>query len=343
MKVVFSDSQLRHNPKMFLVNGAPQPNPEVPERATRLLESAIEAGLERLVPADHGLGPFARVHTPEYIAFLSGIHERWRRIEGASEEVMPNIHPDRRDAGYPASAVGQAGYHLGDTACPIGPQSWESIRWTANTSTEAALLVCAGAPAAYALCRPGGHHASGDIAGGFCYVNNCAVAVETLLSSFKRIAVIDVDVHHGNGTQSLFYHRPDVLMVSIHADPVRFYPFFRGHANERGSGPGLGFNLNLPLPRGTADDAYLPVLDEALRRIRCFTPDALAVSLGLDAYEGDPLAGFRISTDGFARIAERIGALRIPTVLIQEGGYLCEGLGSNLQRFLSAFRESHAQ
>lgn len=343
MKVVFSDNQLRHNPKMFLVNGAPQPNPEVPERATCLLESAIQSGLERIVPADHGLGPFARVHTPEYISFLSGIHERWRRIEGASEEVIPNVHPHRRDAGYPASAAGQAGYHLGDTACPIGPESWESIRWTANTSTEAALLVCAGAPSAYALCRPGGHHASGDIAGGFCYVNNCAVAVETLRSSFGRIAVIDVDVHHGNGTQSLFYQRPDVLTVSIHADPVRFYPFFRGHANERGEGPGRGFNFNLPLPRGATDDDYLPVLEEALARIRCFAPDALAVSLGLDAYEGDPLAGFRITTDGFARIAERIGALRIPTVLIQEGGYLCEGLGGNLQHFLSAFCETHAQ
>lgn len=343
MKVVFSDKQLGHSPKMFLVNGVTRPNPELPERATRLLDSATEAGLERAVPRDHGLAPLARVHTPEYIDFLSTIHERWRRIEGASDEVIPNVHPDRRDGAYPDSAVGQAGYHLADTACPIGAQTWEAILWTANTSTEAALVVCNGEPSAYALCRPGGHHAFRDLAGGFCYVNNCAVAVETLRSSFERIAVIDVDVHHGNGTQSIFYRRPDVLMVSIHADPARFYPFFRGHANERGAGPGLGFNLNLPLPRGTADDAYLAVLDMALQRVRAFAPDALAVSLGLDAYEGDPLAGLRISTEGFGRIAERIGALRLPTVLVQEGGYLGEGLARNLGRFVMAFQESHTQ
>jgi len=343
MKVVFSDSQLRHKPKMFLVNGTPKPNPEVPARATALLEGAAEAGLERLVPADHGLGPFARVHTPEYIAFLSGIHERWRQIEGASDEVIPNVHPDRRDGGYPASAVGQAGYHLADTACPIGPDSWESVRWTANTSVEAARLVCGGQRSAYALCRPGGHHAFKDLAGGFCYVNNCAVAVETLCTTFARVAVIDVDVHHGNGTQSVFYRRPDVLTVSIHADPDRFYPFFWGHAGERGAGPGLGFNLNLPLPRGTGDLDYLTALDKALERIRSFAPEALAVSLGLDAYEGDPLAGLRISTAGFARIAERIGALRLPTVLLQEGGYLSDALAGNLHSFLLGFRGAHAE
>lgn len=341
MKVVYSETQTRHDPKTFLVSGAPQPSPEQPERATRLFASAKAAGLEPLEPTDHGTGPIARVHTPEYIAFLSGIYERWRRIEGASEEVIPNIHPDRRDGAYPASAVGQAGYHQADTACPIGPDSWESIRWSANSATEAARLVAAGAPAAYALCRPPGHHAFKDLAGGFCFVNNSAVAAETLLQACERVAILDVDLHHGNGTQGIYYDRDDVLTVSIHADPVRFYPFFWGYAEERGAGPGLGYNLNIPIPRGTEDADYMPALDAALQRIRAFAPEALVIALGLDGYEGDPFGGLRISTEGFARIAERAAGLQLPTVLVQEGGYLCDDLGRNLESFLGGFAGAH--
>jgi acetoin utilization deacetylase AcuC-like enzyme len=338
MKVTYSDAQLHHDPQMFLVSGAPKPSPEKPARATHLLESALKAGMEQVTPADYGLSPIARVHTPEYIAFLSGIYERWQRIEGASDEVIPNIHPDRRDGSYPASAVGQAGYHQADTACPIGPNSWESIRWSANAAVEAARAVRAGDPCAYALCRPPGHHAFRDLAGGFCFVNNSAVAAEELLQDGKRVAILDVDLHHGNGTQGVFYDRADVLTVSIHADPVRFYPFFWGHADERGTGPGLGFNLNLPIPRGTADEAYMPVLEKALDRVEAFAPDALVVALGLDGYEGDPFGGLAISTEGFARIGQAIAKrLPMPAVLVQEGGYLCEELGLNLERFIAGY------
>jgi len=337
MKVVYSDEQLRHDPQMFLVNGAPQPSPEQPARATRLLEAATNAGLEPLKPRDHGIGPIARVHTPEYIQFLSTVYPRWQRIEGASEEVIPNIHPDRRDGAYPASAVAQAGFHQADTACPIGPESWEAIRWSANAAVDAAMLVAGGDRAAYALCRPPGHHAFKDLAGGFCFVNNSAVAAAELRRTCERVAILDVDLHHGNGTQGIFYDRADVLTVSLHADPVRFYPFFWGHADERGEGSGLGYNLNLPLPRGTADAEYLPMLDAALKRIEAFAPDALVIALGLDAYEGDPFAGLGITTDGFARIGERIGGMAMPTVLVQEGGYLSDELGDNLVAFLSGF------
>src|SRR5690606_33435184 len=169
------------------------------------------------------------VHTPDYLHFLQTIHERWSRIDGASAEVIPNIHPDRREASYPRSAVGQAGYHMADTACPIGPDSWESIYWSANCAASAAALVRdGGARAAYALCRPPGHHAFADLAGGFCFVNNAAVAATVLRERHARVAIVDVDLHHGNGTQGIFYRRPDVLTVSIHADPLRFYPFFWG-------------------------------------------------------------------------------------------------------------------
>jgi acetoin utilization deacetylase AcuC-like enzyme len=155
------------------------------------------------------------------------------------------------------------------------------------------------------------------------------------------VAILDVDVHHGNGTQSIFYSRRDILTVSIHADPVRFYPFFWGHPNERGVGAGIGSNLNLPLPRGTGDDEYLKVLDKALQRIDAFAPAALVVALGLDAFEGDPYQGFALTTSAFGRIAKKIAAMQLPTLLVQEGGYLCDELGDNLESFLRSFTEHH--
>jgi len=337
MKAFYAAEQKKHDPKAFLSSGAPQPNPEQPERVERLLAGARAAGCEIVRPKDYGLGPIAAVHTPEYLDFLANIYPRWRRIEGASEEVIPNIHPIARNGAYPASAVGQAGYHMADTACPISAETWESVQWSAWSAVEAAEAIMAGAPSAYALCRPPGHHAFTDVAGGFCFVNNSAVAAQHLRKTASRVAILDVDLHHGNGTQGIFYNRADVLTVSLHADPVRFYPFFWGHADERGEGPGLGYNLNLPLPRKTADAGFLDALDAGTKRIRAFAPDALVVALGLDAFEGDPFGGLSVSTPGFARIAEKIAALKLPTVIVQEGGYLCDELGDNLTSFLTGF------
>jgi len=337
MKVIFSEGQKKHYPEHFLSSGAPQPNPEVPERADRLLKAALDTGLQQVQPADYGLGPLAAVHTAEYLQFLQNIVRRWGYIEGASKEVVPNIHPDRRDGAYPASAVGQAGFHMADTGCPISAETWESALLSAHAAVHGAQMLIEGDSACYALSRPPGHHAARDFAAGFCYLNNTAAAAERLRTRFDRVAIIDVDVHHGNGTQDIFYQRPDVLTVSLHADPVRFYPFFWGHASERGEGAGLGFNLNLPLPRGTADDAYLKVLDRGLQRIEAFAPQVLVVALGLDAFEGDPFQGLAVSTAGFGRIATAIHALGLPVLLVQEGGYLCDALGDNLAAFLQVF------
>ncbi|MFD9897818.1 histone deacetylase family protein [Mesorhizobium sp. NPDC059025] len=341
MRAFYADEQKRHDPKAFLSSGAPQPNPEQPERVERLRTGAIAAGCSVERSRDHGLGPIAAVHTPEYLDFLEHIFERWQRIEGASAEVIPNIHPLARTGSYPASAVGQAGYHMADTACPISKDTWNSALWSAWSAVDAAEAVLSGEPAAYALCRPPGHHAFADVAGGFCFVNNSAVAAQVLRRQAARVAILDVDLHHGNGTQGIFYARPDVLTVSIHADPVRFYPFFWGHADERGEGPGLGYNLNLPLPRKSRDEAFLEVLQAAFRRIRSFAPDALVIALGLDAFEGDPFGGLSVSTPGFARIGEAIARLGLPTVIVQEGGYLCDALGANLTSFLTGFGSSH--
>lgn len=338
MKAFYAEEQKRHDPRAFLSSGAPQPNPERPERVERLLGGAKAAGCEIVRPREHGRGPIAAVHTPEYLAFLENIYPRWQRIEGASDEVIPNIHPLARDGSYPASAVGQAGYHMADTSCPISAATWESACWSAWSAVDAVDAVLAGDRVAYALCRPPGHHAFADVAGGFCFVNNSAVAAQRLLSHVDRVAILDVDLHHGNGTQGIFYARADVLTVSIHADPVRFYPFFWGHADERGEGPGLGYNLNLPLPRKTGDEGFLAALDAGLKRIRAFSPDALVIALGLDAFAGDPFGGLSVTTDGFARIAEAIARAQLPAVIVQEGGYLCDELGANLTAFLGGWQ-----
>lgn len=341
MKAFFDDRQWRHDPKHFMANGAILPNPEQPERINRLRAGAEAAGCRFETPGDHGLGPIAAIHTAEYLAFLETIYPRWQRIDGAGEEVIPNIHPASRRDGYPKSALGQAGYHQTDTACPIASGTWEAAYWAAQSAISGADCLLDGATSCYVLSRPPGHHAFADLAGGFCFLNNSAIAAERLRAAGCRPAILDVDVHHGNGTQGIFYRRADVLTVSIHADPVRFYPFFWGHAQERGEGAGLGYNLNLPLARGTGDDDFLATLDTGLRRIHSFGADTLVVALGLDASIDDPFKGLAITSEGFARIGAAIAGLGLPTLFVQEGGYLCDALAANLTQTLSGFSEIH--
>lgn len=337
MKLVFSEAQLQHRPGGFLVRGLMKPAAEQPERALRLRAAALAAGHQAIEPGDHGAAPREAVHSARYLEFLETAYARWRALEGAGEDAIPNVHPNRFSSGYPEAIVGQVGFHMADTAAPLMARSWPAIVASANAAVEAARLVMAGERAAYALCRPPGHHAFADQGGGFCYLNNTAIAAAELRRQAARVAVLDVDVHHGNGTQGIFYARGDVLTVSIHADPARYYPFFWGYAGETGEGAGAGANLNLPLPLGTGMAEYRPALAAALGRIRAFGADALVVALGLDAYEGDPLSGLKIPTEGFAEIAAAIAGLGLPSVLVQEGGYLSDALGRNLVTFLEGF------
>lgn len=340
MKAFLDMRQARHEPRHFMANGALLPNPEVSERIGILRAGAEAAGCRFEVPPDAGLGPIAAIHTPEYLTFLRHIYPRWRRIEGAGEEVIPNIHPASRADGYPRSAVGQAGYHQADTACPIAEGTWLAAYWSAQSAVAGADVLIDGERGAYALCRPPGHHAFADLAGGFCFLNNAAIAAERLRMADRRPAILDVDVHHGNGTQGIFHARPDVLTVSIHADPERFYPFFWGHAQERGAGDGLGCNLNLPLPRGTDDTQYLAALATALDRVVSFGADTLVISLGLDIHVEDPFKGFAVTTAGFARIGEAIAATGLDCLFVQEGGYVSAHLGDNLRAALSGYLEA---
>jgi len=337
---VFHDArQKAHAPETFVVAGRVCPIPEVPERADRLLTAVERLGLQPETPHDHGLAPIAAVHTPEYVDFLQTIHADWRAA-GGSEQVVPSIHPLARTGTYPGTPAGRAGYHQADTSCPIVGETWEAARISAHAAASTAHAVLGGERQAYALCRPPGHHAFADLAGGFCFLNNSAIAAEVLREQHGRVAILDVDLHHGNGTQGIFYHRADVLTASVHVDPAVFYPFFWGFAEERGAGAGLGYNRNLPLPVGAGDDAFLQALDDLLVYIAAFAPGAVVVALGLDASGDDPFGGLAVTPDGFARIGARIGALDLPVALIQEGGYISASLDENLYRFLDGFLEA---
>ncbi|GGF44476.1 acetylpolyamine amidohydrolase [Aliidongia dinghuensis] len=341
MKIAYSARHALHDPQFFLVRGRPQRSAEQPERATRLMDAIRPLGVEIAAPEDFGPSPRAAIHTPAYLDFLETAHERWQALGDASAEVLPNMHPlPGQPVTYPEGIVGRAGYHMADTACPIGAGTWAAAVEAAHSACQAAQWVIDGERAAYALCRPPGHHAYADRAGGFCFLNNSAIAAQYLLPKYGRVAILDVDVHHGNGTQGIFWHRRDVLTVSLHGDPAGFYPFFVGYAHERGEGDGLGYNINVPLPHGTGDDGYLAALARTARQIKAFAPGAVVVALGLDAYEGDPLKALAITTPGFARIGAAIAELGLPTVFVQEGGYLSAELGQNLASVLTGFRRA---
>lgn len=338
MKVFYDDTQRRHDPQFFLSSGAQYPCPEKPARIDALLAVVTQMGLLVRAPVDHGLDPIRKVHPDRYLTFLEHIHPRWSRIAEASPEVIPNIHPNSFADGYPKSAVGQAGFHMTDTSCPIGAETWIAAYASAQTALGAADAVLKGDRAAYALCRPPGHHAFAERAGGFCYLNNSAIAAERLRTVYSKVAVLDVDLHHGNGSQGVFYDRADVLTVSIHAHPERFYPFFWGYEGETGAGTGEGANLNLPLARGTGDDGFRKALAQGLQAISDFGAEAVVLALGLDAFEGDPFAGLTVTTRGFGLISDDIRGLGLPTVIVQEGGYLCPELGDNLGAVLRGWR-----
>ena len=334
MRAFWDGRQLAHAPALELHNGGFVPFAEAPARA-----EAILAALGPVEPAaDHGEGPLRAVHSADYLAFLRSAHADWRaagRDGDASGYAWPVVgrRPlalDRIDA--------RLGAYSFDASSPIAAGTWDAAYWSAQTALSALDAVLAGARTAFALCRPPGHHCGRDYLGGYCYLSNAAIAAEAgRAAGRRRIAILDVDYHHGNGSQDIFYARGDVLFVSIHADPVLDYPFFWGHADERGEGEGEGATLNLPLSRGADLTAYLPALDIALGRIAAFAPDLLILSYGADTFAGDPISHFRLETAHYAIVARCIASLRVPSLIVMEGGYAVDALGANVASFLEGF------
>jgi acetoin utilization deacetylase AcuC-like enzyme len=334
MRAFFDHRQLAHAPARELHNGGFVPFAETPARA-----EAILAAVGPVDPAfDHGEAPLRAVHSEDYLAFLWSAHKDWRaagREGDASGYAWPIVRRrplalDRID--------GRLGQYSYDASSPIAAGTWEGAYWAAQTALSALGAVLGGERAAFALCRPPGHHCGADYLGGYCYLNNAAIAAQAAIAAGRRkVAILDVDYHHGNGTQDIFYGRGDVLFVSIHADPVMDYPYFWGHADEIGEGEGEGATLNLPLPRGTDLASYLPALDAALERIAGFGPELLVISYGADTFVGDPISHFRLETADYAVIGRRIAKLGLPSLIVMEGGYAVDALGANVASFLGGF------
>lgn len=335
MRSFFHPEQLLHHPRSYYSRGQMRTPQEVPERAQNLLKAAKALGFEIQQPADFGLDPLLAVHGAPYLAFLEEAWLRWKEVpEDWGDEVMSNIFV--REPNALRGILAQAGRYLADGSCPVGELTWRSAYWSAQSAVAAAKAIVDGEPAAYALCRPPGHHARAEAAGGFCYVNNAAVAAQVLRERFQRVAVLDTDMHHGQGIQEIFYARNDVLYVSIHGDPTNFYPGVAGFDDERGEGEGEGFNLNLPMPHGASEDLFMEKLEQSLAAVKDFQADALVLSLGFDIYELDPQSKVAVTREGFARLGERIRSLGLPCMIVQEGGYHLETLESNAQAFFDS-------
>ncbi|TRW96005.1 histone deacetylase family protein [Paracoccus sp. M683] len=333
----FSAETDGHDPRFFLKRGQVAQNEERPQRAHLLRQALHQAGLTTAEPPRTDRAAMAQVHSARYLDFLSRVWDEWQAFPDHGPEIVANLHPQKDRHRYPSGIVGQAGWHMADTACPIGPGSHHAALRSVDCAIAAAQALAEGAGAAYALCRPPGHHANADTAGGHCLLNNAAIAAQHLRGHFDRVAILDIDVHHGNGTQEIFYDRADVLTVSIHAAPDAFYPFYLGYADETGAGTGAGFNLNLPLPIGSGDQVWLGAIRQGLARIAAFAPDRLVLSLGLDAHERDPLRGLAVTTPAFTQAASMIRNAGLPTAIIQEGGYLSDDLALNMAAFLDGW------
>jgi acetoin utilization deacetylase AcuC-like enzyme len=334
VKVYLDQRQALHRPLTYLSRGRMREPQEVPERIERILAGLSELDCPVLDATDHGSAPLVRAHDPAYLRFLESAHRRWLAVpEDWGDEVMSNVyvrHPNPRKG-----ILAEAAYHQADGSCPIGPHTWSAAYWSAQSALTAAAALLDGERTVYALCRPPGHHARRDAAGGFCYLNNAAIAALALRSRFSRVAVFDPDMHHGQGLQEIFWERDDVFYVSVHGDPTDFYPVCSGHEDERGAGAGLGFTLNLPMPHGAAESVFFDRVDEAVRAMERFDPDVLVVSLGFDVYHADPQSRVAVTTPGFHRLGETLAAMCRPVLVVQEGGYDLDSLAANTQAFFS--------
>lgn len=331
MKAFFHPAQDEHTPQTYFTRGQMRQPQEIPDRTQQMLEGLKESGIPVLQPADQGAGPISRVHDLGYLRFLESAHRRWKQMDDWGEEVISNIFV--HSPNHLQGILAEAARYQADGSSPIGAHTWKAAYWSAQTALGAADAIMAGDRTAYAVCRPPGHHARRDSAGGFCYLNNAAIAAEHMKSRFPRLVILDTDMHHGQGIQEIFYNRSDVLYISIHGDPTNFYPVVTGFENERGEGEGYGYNINMPMPHGSSEDDFFNKVEEALTAARLFQPDALILTLGFDIYKDDPQAKVSVTSEGFSRLSKHVRELGLPMLVVQEGGYDLDTLSENVQQF----------
>ncbi|HEX7042159.1 MAG TPA: histone deacetylase family protein [Patescibacteria group bacterium] len=314
MKIVYTPSHLLHVPKYEVYEGEKSKYPEVPERIEIIANELRENGWKDFVrPKNYGLGILKRIHRANYVKML---RQRSRNTSLGNQS-------------FPS-------YFTRDTYAPITNGTYFASKWAVNTALFGAELLKNGERLVYSLCRPPGHHAESVAMGGYCYFNNAAAAAE-YLSDFGRVAILDIDYHHGNGTQNIFYTRKDVLYVSLHADPDRKYPYVAGFSLEEGVGEGLGYNKNYPLSLKISEKKYLRILKNAIKDVRRFAPDFLILSAGFDTYKKDPIGGFGLDINSYMKIGRKISRLNLPTLIIQEGGYYVADLGKMAISLIKGF------
>ncbi len=342
MITIINPMQALHDPDATgpMPNG--RPYLDVTARFETLLATINQLGHSVVSAPDHGIAPIEAVHDAGYLAFLRTAFDRFSENPQAGPILWAWAYAVRQMNRKPDDVMGQAGYYLTGASSPIVAGTWTASVGSAHVAVEASTRVLAGAAEAYALCRPSGHHAYADLAGGFCYLNNAAIAARYLQKAGRKPAILDIDVHHGNGTQGIFYRDAGVFFCSVHENPSVAYPWYAGYADETGEGAGVGTNLNLPLASGSGNAEWTAAIDKGLAAIGRFGADVLVISLGFDAQAGDPTASLRVDADGFRAAGRAIGRAGLPTVLVQEGGYLVAHLGLHLAAFLDGFLGARA-
>jgi acetoin utilization deacetylase AcuC-like enzyme len=339
MLTFYSDTHRLHHGSE-LKDGHLMPCFEEPGRADTILQRVLQSQLGTVLPGQaFDASCYARVHSARYVRFLQQAWDAWQAL-GHQHHALPLVWPvrDLRHDIEPQHIDGKLGFYAMDAGVAITPGTWAAVSASANLALSGMQAVLGGEQAAFALCRPPGHHAAAEYMGGYCYLNNAAIAAQYARDhGAARVAVLDIDFHHGNGTQSIFYQRSDVQFISLHGDPLVSYPYFSGHADETGSGDGAGYNLNLPLAHGTAWDGYQVALAHACQRLQAYRPDVLVVSLGVDTFKDDPISHFLLDSEHYSRIGAMLGALGLPTLFVMEGGYMVDAIGSNTVNVLAGF------
>lgn len=344
MLTVYSNTHHLRN-ATELVGGQIVPSYERPERAEFILEQVKCVKLGNIIkPAKFDLKPTLAIHDSAYITFLQTCWDEWL-AQGNKGDLFPFIWPSRTmpSKRIPKHLDGKIGYYCLSSDTSINAGTWAAAKLSADVALTATQQLTTGNNSAFALCRPPGHHATNDAYGGYCFLNNVAISAQWLLDNgASRVSILDVDFHHGNGTQSIFYDRDDVQFLSLHGQPEQCFPHFSGYADERGEGAGLGYNFNYPLAPSTDYKTWQQALDQALEEIVNYSPDVLLVSLGVDTYENDPISSFKLQSDDFKTYGSKISSLSLPTVFILEGGYAVEEIGLNTVNVLSSFEKSHS-